>query len=123
MVKDSHDREEPRRPGRVVVEQQRRLYLLPCESTGVRYRSGETVSLRKRKGGRGSREYQRGRCTSLPTSPTPGASTTSPPPLGAGAASRCGLRGGGGAGGEGSGGGRRECPSELALLMGWGGFG
>jgi hypothetical protein len=54
MVKDSHDRKEPRRPRRVVVEQQRRLDLLPCESTAVGYKSNRArygEAWRERKSG------------------------------------------------------------------------
>jgi hypothetical protein len=42
---DSHDGKEPRWPGGGVVEQQRSLDRLPCESMVVSYKSGETGSL------------------------------------------------------------------------------
>lgn len=45
MGKDSHDGKEARWPGGVVVEQQRSLDRLPCESMVVSYKSGETGSL------------------------------------------------------------------------------
>ena len=49
MGKDSHDGKEPRLPGGVVVEQQRSLDRLPCESMSVGYKSSETGSLKKPK--------------------------------------------------------------------------